>query len=171
MPDSVERRLVVRFNTEASYLWQMLVNRAELDHGGRVVESGGANKDAMALAAFRALTPYVGQLNDISNRSIGVLHTEDRQYKNDERVLVTPSSFRTSVVWGVLLCSLHRLKVMVSCEAPVNESNLRCVITSEDVIQLLREAHDVGDAVKKALIFDYLRLMPYAFAGSRVHHL
>jgi hypothetical protein len=97
MPDSEERRFVVRFNTEASYLWQMLVDRAELDHGGRVVESGGAAKDAMALAAARVFTPYVGQLNDISNRPIGVLHTEDRKYKTDEKVLsiVTPSPFRT----------------------------------------------------------------------------
>jgi hypothetical protein len=114
MPDSEECRFVVRFNTEASYLWQMLVDRAELDHGGRVVESGGAAKDAMALAAARVFTPCVGQLNDISNRSIGVLHTEDRKYKADEKVLVTPSSFRTSFVWGVLLCSPHGLKVMVS---------------------------------------------------------
>jgi hypothetical protein len=165
MPDSVERRIVVGFNNEASYLWQMLVDKAEVDHGGRVVESGGAAKDAMALMAARAITRYVGQLNDISNRSIGVMHTEDRQYKNDEMVLVTPSSFRTSVVWGVLLCSLHRLKVMASCEAAANESDLRCVITSKDVIQLLRQAHDVGDAVKKDLIFDYLRLMPMPSGG------
>jgi hypothetical protein len=154
MPDSVERRIAVGFNNEASYFWQMLVDKAELHRGGRVVESSRAAKDDMALAAARAFTPYVGQLNDISNRSNGVLRTEDRQYKNDEMVLVTPSSFRTSVVWGVLLCSLHRLKVMVSCEAAVYESDLRCVITSEDVIKLLRQAHGVGDAVKKDLIFD-----------------
>jgi hypothetical protein len=73
MPDSVERRIVVGFNNEASYLWQVLVDKEEVEHGGRVVESGGAAKDAMALVAARANTPYVGQLNDISNRSIGVL--------------------------------------------------------------------------------------------------
>jgi hypothetical protein len=74
----------------------MLVDKAELDHGGRVVDCGGAARAAMALAAARVLTPCVGQLNDIFNRSIGVLHTEHRQYKTDEKVPVTPSSFRTS---------------------------------------------------------------------------
>jgi hypothetical protein len=164
MPDSVERRIVVGFNNDASYLWQMLVDKKEVEHGGRVVESGVAAKDAMALVAAHANTPCVGQLNGISNRSIGVLHTEDRQYINDERVLVTPSSFRTPVVWGVLLCSLHRLKAMVSCESAANGSDLRCVITSEDVIHLLRKAHGVGDAVREE--GSYLRLSSsdaYAF--------
>jgi hypothetical protein len=42
---------------------------------------------------------------------------------------------------------------MVSCEPSAMEFGPRCVITSEDVmLQLLREAHDDGDAVKKALI-------------------
>jgi hypothetical protein len=160
MPDSEERRVVFNFDKDATYYWQMLVDRSELKPGGRVLESGGGFKGAMPLAAARASTPYVRQLNDISNRSIKVLHTEDRQYKTDESVCLTPSSFRTPVVWGVLLCSLHRLKVMVSCEAEVMESDLRCVITSEDIIQLLRQAHGDGDAEKEALIFDYLRLVP-----------
>ena len=53
---------------------------------------------------------------------------------------------------------------MVSCEAAdvdaASESDLRSVITSEDVIQLLREAYVKGHNEKIALILDYLRLMP-----------
>ena len=109
MPDSGERlRIVVRFNTEASLYWHTAVDKAELRGG--VVELGGN----MSVARARAFTPYARNLNELSNRSIGVLHTHDRQHKNDDMVLVTPSSFRTSVLWGDLLCSLHRLKVMVS---------------------------------------------------------
>ena len=159
MPDSGEPLCIfVGFNTEASLYWHTLVDKAELS--GRVVEVDGASKDAMSLVDARANIYYVGQLNELSNRSIRVLHTEDRQYKSDEVVLVTLSSFRTSVVWGVLLRSPHRLKVMVFCESAASASDLRCVITSEHVIQLLREAHEGKDAVKKALIFDYLRVMP-----------
>ena len=149
-------RIVVGFNTDASLYFHMLVDKVELN-GGLLLRGG-----YIPVALARVNTHYARNLNELSTRSIRVLHYHDRQHKNDDMVLVTPSSFRTSVLWAELLCSHHRLKVMVSCEAAdaASESDLRSVITSEDVIQLLRKAYANGHNEKIALILDYLRLMP-----------
>jgi hypothetical protein len=127
MPDAGKcPRIVVGFNTDAPLYFATLVDKVEL-HGGVLLLGG-----YMPVARARAYTPHAQNLNELSNRSIGVLHT-NRQHKNDDMVLFTPSSFRTSVLWGDLLCSLHSLKVVVSCEAAeaASASDLRRVITSE----------------------------------------
>jgi hypothetical protein len=113
MPDWIQRRVVVHFDVNAYHLWQTLVDGSEVKLGASVLESKAHIRGVTTPAAARASTPGVGRLNDISHRSIRELHTLACRYKTDEEVCFSASSFRTSVVWGVLLCSLHRLKVMV----------------------------------------------------------
>jgi hypothetical protein len=96
----------------------------------------------------------------ISNRSIRELHVVARNSKSDEMVYLPAPSFRTSVVWSALLCGLHRLKVMASCETAAAVGS-ECVITSEEVIQLLRQAQviNIKNTFKMGLIFQYLCLV------------
>jgi hypothetical protein len=96
----------------------------------------------------------------ISNRSIIELHVVARNSKSDEMVYLPAPSFRTSVVWSALLCGLHRLKVMASCETAAAVGS-ESAITSEEVIQLLRQAQviNIKNTLNMGLIFQYLCLV------------
>jgi hypothetical protein len=101
-------------------------------------------------------------LGDLADNAVVELHCFSHGIDGaaDDNRLSTDAAFRRCINCGKGLCSIHRLRVLVSHLGSPSLNSGGSEVTSETVIQLLRTAHNERHSRRMKLIMEYLRFMP-----------
>ena len=141
--------------------WETLVDLIETSNLGDILCTLGFRGTTIAVLRHKLDQIYDTLLEDLADNVVAELHCFSHATDGaaDDNRFTTGAAFRRSINCGKGLCSIHRLRVLVSHRGSLS-LNSGSEVTSETAIQLLRTAHNESNSRRMKLIMEYLRFMP-----------
>jgi hypothetical protein len=151
-------------NGNEGVYWSTLVDLHETSNRGAVFCTMGGRGITTAELWHTFDRNNATSLGDLADNAVVELHcfSHDIDGAADDNRLSTCAAFRRSINCAKGLCSIHRLRVLVSHLGSLS-ANSGSEVTSETVIQLLRTAHNESKSRRMKLLMEYLRFMPIPF--------
>jgi hypothetical protein len=153
------------YNGNKGFFWETLVDLIETSNLGDILCTLGFRGTTIAVVRHKFDRINTTLLGDLADNAVVEIHCFSHGIDGaaDDNRPSTDAVFRRSINCGKGLCSMHRLRVLVSHRGSLS-LNSGSEVTSETAIQLLRTAHNESNSDRTKLIMEYLRFMPIPFA-------